>query len=79
MYYVRQKKTGLVSKVVAKPYLGQNSAFEELTEEQFLELSKPKAKAAPAKKKRRRKKKAATPEVNDELTGGVSDDAEDSS
>ena len=75
MYFIRQKKTGRVSKVVAKPFLGQNSALEELTEEEYLEAIKPKAK----KKRTRKRKKAATPEVNDELTGGVADNAEDGS
>ena len=75
MYYIRQKKTGRVSKVVAKPFLGQNSTLEELTEEEYLEAIKPKAK----KKRTRKRKKAATPEVNDELTGGVADNAENGS
>lgn len=41
-FYVRNKKSGLVSRVIAKPYLGQNSEVELLTEEEVAELRKPK-------------------------------------
>lgn len=43
-FYVRSKTTGQVSRVVAKPYLGQNSDMELLTEEEVAELRRPKVK-----------------------------------
>lgn len=34
--YFRNKKTGKVSRAIAYPYMGQNSQFEPVAEEEFL-------------------------------------------
>ena len=69
-FYIRNKKTGQISRTLAKPFLGPNGAFELLPEEETSQLfgRKKKAKPAPAPKK------AAEPffEV-DELGSGLSD------
>jgi len=33
--YIRDKRTGMISRVVTYPYMGQNSHFEKATKEDF--------------------------------------------
>lgn len=75
--YFRDKRTGRVMRALALPYMGQNSAFEEVSVDEF-HAKAPEKKAAPKKAT----KKEAVPEApplsdNDDLTAGL-DYGEDS-
>lgn len=69
-FYIRNKKTGLVSKVVAKPFLGPNGDFELVPEEEASQMFGRKKKDKPAAPP----KEPEEPFFEtDELSSGVSD------
>ena len=66
MYYIHDKKTGDLSRMMAKPYMEKGSQFEELTEEEF--------NAKLAEKRGEAKANAELFAERDDLTEGVSED-----
>jgi len=76
--YIRNKKTGAISRVVVYPYLGSNSNFEKATEEDFFVASgRTKAKPEPAPEPAPKPKEDIFEEIA-ELSGGLGDGEDNS-
>lgn len=69
MYYIYDKKTGALSRMIAKPFMQKNSQFVEITEEDFNARLKALREGADAEKN-------LFEGGEDDLSEGVSDEAD---
>lgn len=81
--YVREKETGKVYRLLSKPFLGQNSKFDLLSEEEGEKIFAPKkaARVVEPKKPAAPKKVTPAPEPvldTDEFSAGLTDGDENS-